>query len=196
MRLDDKNPFEESSQVVRFHPTASFFINQKVSAHSSANRAKASQTGEVKEVEVITITVASLFNQFGVPRYLKIDLEGADELVLDQLFQQPVRPPYVSCELNGFTPIAKLIALGYDEFQLINQERNYLFQAPEPAREGHYAPCKFTSHHTGLFGRELDEDNWVNARRVCELYFHIQDTMATGNPPWWFDVHARRKAEA
>ena len=38
-----------------------------------------------QDIRVPCVTLPSLFGEFGVPHYLKIDVEGADQTVLDQL---------------------------------------------------------------------------------------------------------------
>lgn len=175
--------------------TVSFFINQQDSGQSSADPDKASQSGDVTEVQVQTVSIDSLFRRFGVPRYLKIDLEGSDEIVLDQIIAANVKPPYISSELNNIRVVAKLIAAGYHEFQIINQERNYTYRSPYPSREGEYCDCKFGAHHSGLFGRDLDEDKWISPRRAMEIYLEIEKMLDIGMYPGWFDIHARAKID-
>ena len=50
------------------------------------------------EVQVATTTVAELFERYGVPHYLKCDIEGADKILCDQLVGQPHMPDFVSVE--------------------------------------------------------------------------------------------------
>ncbi len=176
--------------------SVSFFINNKDSGQSSVYREKASNSDDITEVQVQTISIQSLFRKFGVPRYLKIDLEGADEIVLDQVIASKIKPPYISCEINSLNVIAKLMAAGYNEFQIINQNRNYSYQPPNPSREGEYCDCKFTAHHSGLFGRDLDNDKWLTPRRAIEIYLEIENMFDIGIYPGWFDIHARVKTKA
>src|SRR5690606_41652011 len=51
-----------------------------------------------KEIRVPSITLSSLFEDFGLPFYLKIDVEGADQAVLEQLHSGGAFPDYVSVE--------------------------------------------------------------------------------------------------
>ena len=49
-------------------------------------------------IEVARIDIAEQFKTFGIPHYLKVDIESADRLVLEALASFPVRPPYLSFE--------------------------------------------------------------------------------------------------
>ena len=42
--------------------------------------------------------IAEIYRTYGVPFYLKIDVEGADRLVLEELKSFSNRPQYVSLE--------------------------------------------------------------------------------------------------
>ena len=44
------------------------------------------------------VTLGSLFAEFGLPYYLKIDVEGVDQSVLEQLRGSDLLPLYVSVE--------------------------------------------------------------------------------------------------
>jgi FkbM family methyltransferase len=54
--------------------------------------------GIVQTITVQTLSFSSLIEQFGVPYYLKIDIEGADILFLRGLVGQPDVPSYISIE--------------------------------------------------------------------------------------------------
>ena len=126
-------------------------------------------------------------------RYLKIDIEGADDLVLQALIERPdLRPPYVSAEVNGPEQGALLYAAGYRGFQLINQARFARWAQPDPPREGARADHDFELHSSGLFGRELP-DRWVPFKEWVKQWTAAAKLTAL-NPDifeTWFDVHAR-----
>ena len=88
------------------------------------------------EVQVVTTTIADMFAQFGIPHYLKCDIEGADKIVCDQVAAEPVKPDFVSFE-DEYGELAKILAAaGYDRFQFINQGRLHKTRPPNPPREG------------------------------------------------------------
>jgi FkbM family methyltransferase len=53
-------------------------------------------TGDLKEIEVETITIPEIIRAHGVPDYLKVDIEGADILCLLGLFDVDGAPRFIS----------------------------------------------------------------------------------------------------
>jgi FkbM family methyltransferase len=108
-----------------------FWVCQTHSQFSSFNRESASRDDSPHyRVRVPTIRLQTLFRTYGVPSYLKIDIEGNELLCLDELVPGSM-PKYVSLECdsfpgasgeeNGLRVLAKLRALGYRYFKFINQ---------------------------------------------------------------------------
>jgi len=50
------------------------------------------------ERKVQAVTLGSLIAEFGIPYYLKIDIEGMDRIALEALTETATRPKYVSIE--------------------------------------------------------------------------------------------------
>jgi len=81
-----------------------------------------------RTITIPTVRPASLFERFGVPCYLKIDIEGYEQHCLADLsgFESP---QYISLECHhfegqgeqGLLLLDKLVELGYRKFKLINQ---------------------------------------------------------------------------
>src|SRR5262249_35778675 len=68
-----------------------------------------------------------LLRRYGVPHYLKVDIEGSDTLCLEALANFQERPKYISME-SSKTDWKELLkefslfrALGYDSFQVVDQ---------------------------------------------------------------------------
>ena len=98
-----------------------FYINDIYSAKSSLDPARAQKWEKYHRVEVEGVTIGELFKTWGVPWYLKMDIEGADEMVVRTLPQGGPVPKYFSCELGHGRPIAGLLSShGYTGFKLIN----------------------------------------------------------------------------
>jgi FkbM family methyltransferase len=87
----------------------------------------------VREVEVPTTSIARLLSRFGTPQYLKLDIEGMDEVALEDLATTTARPLYLSVEAecaddsgqDDEAALAKLDLLGsmgYDRFKLVDQD--------------------------------------------------------------------------
>jgi FkbM family methyltransferase len=64
-----------------------------------------------------------LLKQYGVPYYLKIDIEGHDQYCLDDLNPADL-PQYISLELGPFETMLRLQALGYSDFKLMTQNNH------------------------------------------------------------------------
>lgn len=81
------------------------------------------------KVEVGRVDAVEAFRTLGVPFYLKVDIEGADHLVLDGLHRLKDRPRYISIEAEAVDPTrlaAQLDALqdlGYHGFKPVQQAR-------------------------------------------------------------------------
>jgi FkbM family methyltransferase len=72
-------------------------------------------------VEAPPTTIAELIKNHGMPSYIKIDIEGADEDVISNLPSE-FAPAYLSCEMSFSGEVLDLLVdLGYTEFKLINQ---------------------------------------------------------------------------
>jgi FkbM family methyltransferase len=155
----------------------------------SANRASSIFTYD--ELTVATTTLSDLFNAYGVPYYLKCDIEGRDTEVLDQLVRDERRPDFVSFEAQDLEILAKMRAAGYGRFQLVNQWHNPSIVVPNPAREGRYAPVQFSGHMSGLFGRELSAHRWLDFESTARLYLAWKDCQSfdPDSAPGWCDFH-------
>merc|ERR1712079_683749 len=75
---------------------------------------------KAKAVDVEPVSLAVLFQTHGSPWYLKLDTEGADGIILDQLANLS-KPSYLSFEFNSFAYLDKAFALGYDSFKVVAQ---------------------------------------------------------------------------
>lgn len=83
---------------------------------------------------VITTTLNNLIDNFGIPEYCKIDIEGADILALESLNDK--LPKFISCEseclgINDnpepLKVLNKLHELGYNKFYLEKQPSNIVY---------------------------------------------------------------------
>ena len=113
-------------------------------------------------IEVGTTTVSALFTEFGVPHFLKCDIEGGEDIVISQLAQAEDRPRFVSMEDPTGVTATRLAAIGFDRFQMVNQGYLRMFKPPKPPREGGYLNNPSTGRTSGLFGFELQSSRWVD----------------------------------
>lgn len=127
-------------------------------------------------VEVAAIDFAQVLRQYGIPHFMKVDIEGLDMVCVNALHAFRERPDYISVESNktAFANIKReievLCALGYDSFQAVEQSAVADSQTPpNPAREGAYFAHRFEKGSSGLFGRELG-GAWTSAPEVLKRY--------------------------
>jgi FkbM family methyltransferase len=129
-------------------------------------------------LEVDVVDLERCFGEFGIPRYMKIDIEGADVACLDALASFAVRPDFVSIESEkaSFTRLTGeldiLSRLGYEDFQVVQQGRVHRQRPPFPAAEGEYHPWSFSYGSSGLFGNELPGE-WVGLDAAIRRYRRI-----------------------
>ena len=156
----------------------------------------------------------------GVPYYVKIDIEGADQLCLDALSSCELRPPYVSVETSldsrreAERQFTTMRDLGYDAFKIVNQRLNAQYTCPDPPREGAFVDVRFDTLMSGPFGEETPGP-WLSFDRAWRRYrailveqrvFGISGLLGTtwlarvysgvrrrllGAPVGWYDLHAR-----
>ena len=168
-----------------------------------------------RERTVLATTTAELVADYGVPYYLKIDIEGMDMVALRNLATSPDRPHYVSIESDKVSfralrhEFETLTDLGYDAFKLVSQRDVPRQRLPRPAREGQYVDHRFQSGSSGAFGEETP-GTWITAEEAIERYRRVFLQYAlTGDDPYvrskwsrlalkavgfrenWFDTHAR-----
>jgi FkbM family methyltransferase len=102
--------------------TLPFWVNADNSVWSSFDRELGGRHGSrCHPVDIECVPLDALIRQYGVPHYLKIDIEGYDRICLDALHPSKC-PRYLSCELTHSNPlIDRLYELGYRQFKLVNQ---------------------------------------------------------------------------
>jgi FkbM family methyltransferase len=131
---------------------------------------------EVRTLHVPILDFAAVLAEFGIPHYMKVDIEGCDLLCLKTLRKFVARPDYISFESDkvSFASIQHefdlLSELGYEEFQAVEQ-----FgippghKPPFPAREGEFVEQTFELGSSGLFGAELP-GKWMSRSAILRLY--------------------------
>lgn len=205
-------------------PTVTFYRNPDHSywgtidpdwADRNARLGAASEIIELPRTDFVGVLRAQ-----GAPRYLKIDIEGADRFVLESLATVEVRPDYVSIEtakerLADVEAELNLLArLGYRSFQIVQQDG--LSSKPHrlTTADGRSICHRFELGGSGPWGPDLG-GRWLSLdaahkayRQIFRRYAAFGDegwaTRLVGRPrvAWlgwrlgavlagWHDVHAR-----
>jgi FkbM family methyltransferase len=146
--------------------SVTFYVNRDKSIWGTTDKVwveRNSSLGHDSDaIEVPIIDLERVILEYGIPYYMKIDIEGCDMICLRMLEKFRTRPRYVSMESNK-TSLAEtqvemdtLIQLGYVRFKLIEQSSITKVQRPPlPALEGGYVEHQFDFGSSGLFGAEL-----------------------------------------
>lgn len=144
-------------------------------------------------VEIECIRIIDLLEEFGVPHYMKIDVEGADKHIISDLGNVSQLPKFISVEEYGVNCVDDLSRLGYSGFKIVPQRDKSLIIPPNPAREGKFVERHFDCRDSGLFGKELP-GNWRDYDQARKYFVeNIRDEEYTYMGPEyeWYDVHAR-----
>lgn len=174
--------------------TLQFFINLQNDHWSSFDPAYGCRGGTPFEViDVPCKSIGQILAKFGAPYYMKIDVEGADKIILEGLKSVPELPTFISVEEYGVKAVDDLLTLGYRKFQIVAQRTKDPQSPPFPAREGTYAPAVFNGLDSGVFGEELPQDQWRSYEEARHLYLtSVRDEKHTYRGPEheWYDIHA------
>ena len=185
LQLEHKAAAEVSGQTVTFHSDISS------QGHSSNRNVHGKSAGDLQPSQVTTTSWPELKQRFGVPYYLKMDIEGSEPEFIRGMLNSEEYPTFISTELMNFDPIELFNRLGYTHFRIINQIAHPSFPIPNPPLEGNLVQTPPHDHWSGLFGLELPGTRWFSfdeIRRVFELLHELSgyQTVTIG----WLDCHA------
>jgi FkbM family methyltransferase len=174
-------------KAIAVEPGRATFGMHRVNPHWSSlvhKRLQARMSDDLETIEVECSTLTDIIAEYGVPYYLKIDIEGSDLDAIKSLRFVNALPRYVSAEAHSEQIVAVLHDLGYRRFKLVDQrEKNQLNLWPWNWKEGRYVWTRFTLFQSGPFGEEAP-GQWVTREEVIAA-FAKAETDAT-----WYDFHA------
>ena len=202
-----------------------FFINndRSVWGTASAEYAKNFELlgADSKEIAVEAVTMKQIFDEYGTPYYMKIDIEGFDHLCIEALLGRSEVPKFVSLETHQYRlsetlgQLDTLIDSGYDRFMFVLQNDTHKQVCPSPSQEGKYIDHKFPVGSSGLFGEEVP-GHWLTyeqAKSECRriyrnismigphtgVFRNIQNRWVKAilvrifsGGTGWFDLHAKK----
>jgi FkbM family methyltransferase len=160
----------------------SFYVNAQQSIWGTAKgnwvaRNEKAAT-EHTQIRVPAVDFAAMLERFGIPYYMKIDIEGCDRICLQALLHFEQRPDYLSIESEkaDFSELREefrlLRKLGYDRFKAVQQANVYRSSPPVPAREGKDIAHRFAEGASGVFGEETSGE-WRDEARALDDYARI-----------------------
>jgi len=161
-----------------------FYRNLEWDHWSSFERTLGARYASPCEVVIVTcLTILDLLMRHGCPYYMKIDIEGANHVVLNDLAETSFRPQFISSSELSAEAIEVLFRMGYNMFSLRPQSDKSWAVPPNPALEGKYVDRTFTRRDSGLFGLEVRD--WMSRETINRL-------IGEGGRPVdeWYDIHA------
>lgn len=170
-----------------------FYVNGKHSEWSSFDRDIGSREGLARVIDVPTTTLDKVMIEYGVPYYLKLDIEGFDFLALRQTSKLRRKPKYISVE-NGFPEMLSFLSSrGYSQFKFVNQalikhsSETIATNDPNNPFEWH-----FPFGSSGSFG-ENAIGSWKSRDEILrEILAYWGKPNRDENIDGWYDLHAAR----
>jgi FkbM family methyltransferase len=159
-------------------------------------------------VEVPSLPMSDLLRRFGVPYYLKCDIEGADRHCILAL-NRSARPTYVSFEMgdDALELLDHLARIGYAAFKIINQ-RSFRELARVKALTERIAErlrrtiglstseiawCRgdrfVRGHSSGPMGERTD-GRWRNYQATRHRWWEFCEKHPPEDRFGWYDLHA------
>lgn len=149
--------------------------------------------------------VSWLFEQYGVPYYMKVDIEGHDHYCIAGITASH-RPKYVSCEANDVSLLHLMRDRGYTKFKCIDQSDKF---EPLDNRNWESKSYRFMKRVTGILsGSRLQHrfpiassgpfaenthgpwKSWQEIEKEFLYFFETNPTRQALNNRSWFDFHA------
>jgi FkbM family methyltransferase len=169
-------------------PKITFWVNEQHSFLSTTQQPL--DTKLFKKVEVSAISVAELFQTYGHPDFVKVDLEGFDAQIIAAMFRVGIMPE--SMQVEGWDPAVFGVLSGigrYSSYKIVNgpqvrkQYKSHRFRDADGGLSVH----SFPYHSAGPVGDEVSGP-WFAADEIFKIIGILG--------PGWYDLHASSRANA
>lgn len=187
-----------------------FWVCDERDVFSSFDATRAGRSGlKCHPIAVECVTFDTILKKYGIPHYLKIDIEGAEPYCLKHLLPAHL-PQYISLEAEDFQWLVLLQQLGYSEFKIVDQMRhNSIF--PDFSNDTVFSRSAkqvcwyadrlknwvgrvpFCRGSSGPFGEQTPGE-WQSFQEVASNWLHMRlghNKRGTLNRHSWYDFHAR-----
>jgi FkbM family methyltransferase len=185
--------------------TVELFISGDDLGSSSTSKKHVLGRTLVGSYSVPTVDIQELFDQYGLPYYLKVDIEGADDLCVLSL-KKDARPQYLSFEIGNDVEglIAHAAAIGYTRFRIVNQwtflelasqsrlydrvvKRLFRLLGYADPRQVRRAGRFFAVGHSSGPAPWCSHGDWYSAQTVLSRW---RTAKASDQLSGWYDIHA------
>lgn len=161
-----------------------FYVHRTDSHLSCLNPPEGSSQADFEIIHVPSISVVDLVRREGTPLYVKVDLEGADSMILEQLFAADIYPDFLSVEIQSILPLALVYQTNrYHSFQIMNAREFHSLAQPSLDVEVPQAQqFHFDEDTAGPFGPDIPYP-WMDREQA------LRNVSIQG--VGWRDLHAR-----
>lgn len=133
-------------------------------------------------------SVLDIIKKYGDPFYIKIDIEHYDAAILRTLFQNDIRPPFISAESHSIEIFSLFVSLGkYNSFKLVDGHSvSQRYMNHSIISKNKLEVYSFPYHSAGPFGNDVAGE-WMTADNFFQL-------LAYENLGWK-DIHATNQVQ-
>ena len=188
-----------------------FWVNDEKDEWSALDAGVAGRNGSAcHKVTVCCTRLSTLFEKYGVPLFLKSDIERGDRFVLEDLNPRDL-PRYVAVEAHELDYLLMLWKCGYRKFKIVDQMRlnstfptlsnEYVYSRVlkrafwyiDRAKNKFGKKLMYKPGSSGPFGEE-SRGPWLPLEDVAYDFLHYRKgrkKRGTLDPLSWFDFHAK-----
>lgn len=164
---------------------AKFWICEEFREWNSFDKEIASRNGFAHHsIDVECLPFREVLDEYGVPFFLKIDIEGHDHFCLEDLDPDDI-PKYISVELSGINDLIILRDLGYNAFKIITQNDHSQLQLHSP----HKFPSLRAMLRNNLKIRRMLQPSWNCIKRFSDGFKPVSET----KEQWFFSFGSSGK---
>ena len=158
-----------------------FYINPRNSEWSAFDREVAFRDGEGLTLDVPAMRLENIFAHYGVPYFLKTDIETGDRHVLTALetLEKKSLPYYFSIEAHKLEYLARMCVMGYTQFKVVDMKAHGVHAWSGPF--GEKAPGQWVDLETAAY-------EWLHSK----MGHRERHAWLTNDPKTWHDFHAKR----
>ena len=140
-------------------------------------------TAGFRSIRVAARRLPDLVREYGIPLYIKLDIEGIDDAVLEDMFEAGYKPQLISAEGHSIGTFSQFVKAGYRKFKIVEGRfvhRPY-YALKMTDNTGDSTFCEFPKGSSGPFGDDIPGP-WLN----------LDDTFdyLARHGVGWKDIHA------
>lgn len=178
---------ENAALIASDEPEVDFYLHKRHHVLSSLVKDQPVDSTDslFTKIKVRATNIRTLVAKYGQPFYVKVDVEGYDDVILQSFASAGIKPPYISAESHKIGVFAILSeVLSYQSFKLVDGRsvgtvyRRALFRSPVLDKTVAYS---FPSHSAGPFGNDIFGE-WMDKATLLKC-LALQGL-------GWRDIHA------